>query len=272
MVTLAFSSCGAPDDPVVTANDESASIFARCDALRELAEFNGDAGVVGAGVGAEEALQAIHAQIDDPEPRIVRCAAAALRDFQTDSPSETARLLNPLLRDPNPVVVTAVAKALGNPDDPPGNARSVKQLERVAVKGLSGEGADKRWAEARAAAVLALGALGDRHAEGIMLRMLRNEPREADAAALALVRLFSDDVGHLLPLLDDRRNWRLVYPLVDVRSAGCDAALIAVLDRSDNPTMAEYYVNHGDRRLRQAANRWAEAHGYWFGVTPAQVG
>lgn len=261
-MTLAFSSCGSPDDPAVTASDESVGIFARCDALYELAVFVGDA----------EALETIHAQIDDPEPKIVRCAAAALRDFRADPESETARMLNPLLRDPNPLVVTPVAKALGDPWwDPPGNARSVKLLERVAVKGLSGEGADKRWAEARAAAVLALAALGDRHADGIMLMMLHNEPRNADAAALALVRLFGDDVGHLLPLLDDRRNWRLVYPLVDLKSPRADAALIALLNRSTNFRLAEYYLNHGDRRLRQAANRWADAHGYWIGTGPAQV-
>jgi hypothetical protein len=260
VVTLAFSSCGSPDDPVVTADDQSATVSARCAALEELAWVHVDA----------EGLQTIRAQFEDPEPHIVQCAAAALRDFEADSPSETARLLNPLLRDPNPVVVAAVATALGEPWwDAPGNAGSVKLLELVAVKGLSDEGADVAWAKARAAAVLALAALGDRHAEGIMMRMLRNEPGNAEAAALALVRLL--DIGHLLPLLDDRRNWGLVYPLVDVKSARADAALIAVLDRSTNPRMAEYYVNHGDRRLRQAAYRWADAHGYWFGAGPAQL-
>ena len=261
MVTFALSSCGSPDDPVVTANDKTATVSARCASLEELAWVDVDA----------EGLRTIRAQIDDPEPHIVKCATAALRDFTADSPAETARLLNPLLRDPDPLVLTAVAKALGDPWwDPPGNARSAKLLEQVAVKGLSGEGADKRWAEARAAAVLALAALGDRHAEAIMMRMLHNEPpRNAEAAALALVRLLN--IGQLLQLLEDPNNWRLVYPLVDLKSARFDAALIAVLNRSDNPTIAEYYVNHGDRRLRQAANRWADAHGYWFGVTPAQV-
>lgn len=164
-----------------------------------------------------------------------------------------------------------MAKALGAPWEPAGDARSVTLLERVAVKGLSGGGVDKGWAEARVAAVLALGALGDRHAEGIMVRMLRNEPRNADAAGSALVALFGDDVGHLLPLLEDRRNWGLVAPLVDLKSGGADAALIAVLNRSANPRFAEYYVNHGDRRLRRAANQWADAHGYWFGTGPVRV-
>jgi hypothetical protein len=224
-----------------------------------------------------EALQTIHAQIDDPERSVVRCAVVSLRDFRAASLSKTARLLNPMLRDPNPVVVAAVATTLGEPwpdapgHDAPGNAVSVKLLERVAVKGHSKGRADAAWADARRAAVLALGRLGDRHAEGIMMSMLRNEPRNAEAAGLALVMLFSDDLGHLLPLLDDRRNWGLVYPLVDLKSPGADTALIGLLNRSTNPRLAEYYLNHGDRRLRQAANRWADAHGYWIGTGPAQV-
>lgn len=261
-MSLALSSCGSPSDPMVTARDGAETIGARCEALDELAWNNGDA----------EALQTIRAQVDDPEPRVVRCAAAALRDFEADSPSETARLLNPLLRDPDPVVVAAVAKALGDPWwDAPGNARSVRLLERVAVTGLSVEGADLAWANARRAAVLALAALGDRHAESTMVRMLRNEPRNAEAAGLALVRLFIDDVGHLLPLLDDPRNSGVVHPLVDVKLASTDAALIALLDRADDPSLAEYYLNHGDRRLRRAANRWADAHGYWIGAGPAHL-
>lgn len=264
--TLAFSSCGSPSDPVVTASDKSATGGARCAALDDLAWMNRDA----------EALKTIRAQIDDPEHSVARCAVVALRDFTAESPSETARLLNPMLRDPNPVVVAAVATTLGEPwpgaaGHAPGNAVSVRLLEGVAVRGLTDGRADVAWADARRAAVLALGTLGDRHAEGIMIRMLRNEPRNAEAAGSALVSLFSDDIGHLLPLLDDRRNWALAYPLVALKSPRADAALIALLNQSTNPKLAEYYLNHGDRQLRQAANQWADAHGYWIGTGPAQL-
>lgn len=249
-----LSACGSPSDPLDTAQDRSEGAGIRCEALDELAEFQGDA----------EAVDAIHAAFSDPDPRIVRCAAAALA--RLSSPM-AADLLNPLLADPSPLVVAAAAEALSDT----GDARSVRLLEKTAIQGVSRDGADKRWSTARRQAVLALGALRDRDAEAIMVRMLRNEPRNAEAAGSALVSLFRDDVGHLLPLLGDPRNAALVYPLVDAKLAGADAALIALLSRSEDAGLAEYYVNHGDRRLRRAAYRWADAHGYWFGAGPAHA-
>lgn len=244
--------CGSASDPLDTVKDESRSTVSRCDALDELALFHGDA----------EAVDAIHAAFSDPDPRIVRCAATALPLL--DSPN-AAELLNPLLSDSDPVVVAAAAEALSDQ----GDARSVRLLERTATRGVSAAGPDRRWSTARRKAVLALAALGDRDAEAIMVRMLRNEPRNADSAGAALVTLFRGDVRHLLALVGDPRNSDLVYPLVDARLAPTDGALIAVLEASEDAGLAEYYVNHGDRRLRRAAYRWADAHGYWIGTGPA---
>lgn len=283
---MALTACGgrSVEEATDLANDRSASVTDRCDAMDDLA------------LEGAVAVDALHALVADRDPVAARCAARALADI--DDPeavpalnvllsdrdrkvvvssatalgwigdARSARPLGDLVTKKDPRIVTAAAEALGRIDDP----RAVRPLERVAVRGLETPRPDKVWRKTRFTAVFALGELRDPRAEATLLRVMRTDPGNSRAAGRALTKIFAHDVRHLLPLLQEPRNIRLAYALVDLGRRGTEDELVTALLRHGDLTLAEYFLNCGNNRLENAAHRWASAHGYTVTQMPGVPG
>jgi hypothetical protein len=101
---------------------------------------------------------------------------------------------------------------------------------------------------------------------------MRTDRANSGPAGRALTKIFAHRVGHLLPLLRDPANVRLAYALVDLGRPGTEEALVTVLMRHGDVTLAEYYLNCGNNQLERAAHRWAAAHGYTVTQMPGVPG
>jgi HEAT repeat protein len=286
LAALALTGCGgrSVEEATDLANDRSASATDRCDAMDDLVLAGApavdnlralvdDADPVAAwcavraiaDIDDPEAVPALHVLLSDKDRKVVISAAAALGWI---GDGRSARPLGELVTAKDPRVVTAAAKALGRIDDP----RAVRPLERVAMRGLAVRGTDKVWRKARFTAVFALGELRDPRAEATLLRVMRTDPATSRAAGRALTKVFAHDVQHLLPLLQEPRNIRLAYALVDLGRRGTEDELVAALLQHGDLSLAEYYLNCGNNRLENAAHRWASAHGYTVTQMPGVPG
>ncbi len=283
---LALTACGgrSVEEATDLANDRGASVTDRCDAMDDLS------------LEGAAAVDTLHALVADHDPVAARCAARALADIDDPEavPALTVLLsdkdrrvvvgaatalgwigdgrsagpLGDLVTKKDPRIVTAAAEALGRIDDP----RAVRPLERVAVRGLTIRGPDRAWRKTRFTAVFALGELRDPRAEATLLRVMRTDPGTSRAAGRALTKIFAHDVRHLLPMLEEPRNIRLAYALVDLGRRGTEDELVTALLRHGDLTLAEYYLNCGNNRLENAAHRWASAHGYTVTQMPGVPG
>ncbi len=286
VATIVLTGCGGRslEEATDVANDTSASRFDRCIAMDDLA------------VEGAAAVDTLHTLASDSSPRIARCATKSIADIEDRDAvlplqallsdkdpavvvgaatalgwigdGRSARPLGQVVSRRDPRVVTAAVKALGRIDDP----RAVRPLERAAVRGLTAQGADRSWRKSRFTAVFALGELRDPRAEATLLRVMRTDPRTSDAAGRSLTKIFAHDVGRLLPLLLEPRNIGLAYALVDLGHRGTEDELITALNRYGGVSLAEYYLNCGNRRLESAAHHWASAHGYSVTTMPGVGG
>lgn len=238
--------------------------------LTELLAEKDAAVVVGAAtalgrIGDGRAARPLARLVGRQDPRVVAAAVKALG--RIDDPRALAPL-GDLVRRRDPGTVAAAVRAIAGIDDP----RAVVPLERAAVRGLDPQGPDPAWRKVRFAAVLALGELREPRAEDTLLRVMRTDPRHSDVAGRALTKTFAHDVGHLLPLLQDPRNIKLAYALVDLGRRGTEDELATALRLYGDFDLAEYYLNCGSRRLEGAARDWAYAHGYTVTTVPGSGG
>ncbi|HWJ08198.1 MAG TPA: hypothetical protein VNS46_02420, partial [Nocardioides sp.] len=111
--------------------------------------------------------------------------------------------------------------------------------------------------------------IGDPEARAALVKVLSTDPAISRDAATALARIYRNNVTPLLPLLDDPRNLSLAWALVDVGQAGTEDELIAALNSYGGVGLAEFYLNCGNRKLEDAAEAWAEAHGYSVTTFPS---
>lgn len=199
------------------------------------------------------------------DPRIV---AAAVKALERVADPRAIPPLNDLVSRRDPRTVAVAVRALGGIDDP----RAVRPLQRAAVRGLTASGPDPAWRKVRFTAVFALGELRDPRAEDTLLRVMRSDPRHSDVAGRALTKTFAHDVGHLLPLLQDPQNIKIAYALVDLGRRGTEDELATALHSYGDLTLAEYYLNCGNRRLEGAARDWAYARGYTVTTVPGMGG
>lgn len=282
-VVLLAGGCGDPasvEDLVATANDRDNSAPERCGAIDQLS------------LEGEPAVAPLHRLTQDRNPRVARCALAGLEEIS--GPGAAAALAG-LLQDDDPAVVVSAAKALGKiggagvVDDLTrvlasretaavvaalralgriGDARAEPAVARVALRHGATDAAERTARSVRGVAVATLGSLGDPRARSVLVHVLATEPANATAAGTSLARIYHKDVRSLLPLLDDPDNLALAFTLVDVGQRGTEDALVAVLHRYGGVTLAEYYLNCGNKQLERAAEDWAHAHGYDVITTP----
>ena len=272
------------EDLVARASDNDRSASDRCGAIEQLS------------LEGEPAVDPLHELTHARNQRVERCAVAALA--QIDDP-DAGDSLAELLRDEQPPVVVSAAKALGLigkaaavPDlarvlrsrDPAvvmaalralgriGDPRAVEPVSEVALRHGATTAAERTARNLRAAAVATLGSIGHPSAIPALVHVLGTEPGNARAAGTALAGIYRPDVRPLLPLLGDRDNLALAFALVDVGQGGTEDALVAVLHRYGGVTLAEYYLNCGNKQLERAAEDWAHAHGYNVITTPGYGG
>ena len=234
-VALFLGACGegtpeSLDQTVAHAQDSSATAVERCDAVRSLVHWG------------EEAVVPLCALLKVRNDRVAECALQALA------------------RVHDPKAVEALA-AIGDP-------RAVPAIGRLALHRGATPAADQDGRAVRRAAVAALGNLGDRGARPTLVTVLRTDPTVARSAGTALARIYRKDVRPLLTLLDDAGNITLAYALVDVGQKGTEDALETALLTYGGLDLAEYYLNCGNHQLENAAETWADQHGYTVYSTP----
>lgn len=285
-MALLAGACGSEsvDDMVAKAGDPDLSAVERCTAIISLANEG------------EEGVAPLHELAADPNRRVAACAVRWIAKIDD---REAADELVDLLYDDDPVVVVSAATALGRIGEPAtahaiaqvltsrnraavtaalealgkiGAPEGLPAIERLALRRGATPAADKAGREVRQAAVVTLGQIGDPRARATLVRVLQNDPATAVPAAEALARIFRKNVTPLLPLLEDRRSLPLAFALVDVGQSGTEDALIAALNRYGGVGLAEYYLNCGNRKLENAAEAWAHAHGYSVTTFPSYGG
>lgn len=116
-------------------------------------------------------------------------------------------------------------------------------------------------ASVRSATFEVLGRIGDRRAEPALLGALAN-PTIARGASDALATMYTNNVAHLLPLLQSKQTLAVAYGLIGIGKSGTEPALVAALMNLGDETLARFYLNCGNAKLEQAAHDWASAHGY----------
>lgn len=285
-VALLLGACGegtpeSLDQTVAHAQDSSATAVERCDAVRSLVHWG------------EEAVVPLRALVKVRNDRVAECALQALARVHDPKAVEA---LAALLDDRNPAVVRSVTTALGRIGDPAavrplvgllgsgdrkavvpaltalaaiGDPRAVPAIGRLALHRGATPAADQDGRAVRRAAVAALGNLGDRGARPTLVTVLRTDPTVARSAGTALARIYRKDVRPLLTLLDDAGSITLAYALVDVGQKGTEDALETALLTYGGLDLAEYYLNCGNHQLENAAETWADQHGYTVYSTPS---
>ena len=82
-------------------------------------------------------------------------------------------------------------------------------------------------------------------------------------AAETLGRIYRSDVDRLLPYLRERATVKYIYPIIiKIGKTGTENALINALDNFGDKEMGEDYLNCGNEKLEDAAERWGRDHGY----------
>lgn len=77
-----------------------------------------------------------------------------------------------------------------------------------------------------------------------------------------LRKLFDNDVEKLLVLLENRKTVNIYPALIYIGKSGTETALIKALIKFGDKSMAETFLNSGNTLLEEAAEKWAEDHGY----------
>lgn len=265
VVAVLASACGGQslEEKVAKANDTDLSPAERCAAIDALYWEGG------------EAVPALHELAEDPDLTVALCAVQGLADIDDpDAMDEAADALASLIEEgregDDPRLVVAELKALGGFGRTAAGA--VRAVEQLALRRSSTPAEDKSLRKVRTVAIVTLGRIGSPSARSGLVEVIAIDAANAEAAALALVRIFRSDVAPLLPLLDRRRNLVLAYPLVDVGQRGTEDALVTALNRYGGIDLAEYYLNCGNRTLERAAQAWADRNGYTVMTTPGYRG
>jgi hypothetical protein len=185
----------------------------------------------------------------DKEPQVREYAARALG--QIGNPRATKPLLDAALR--RKIRWKSAVRALANIDDP----RAVDIL----VELLKSKSPRLRYN-----AAAALGEIKDPRAiEPLCVVFLNDRDlvvREAGAEALAQIAESVDD-ALVDSLCKDLKFVAATYPFFIVRGDyRRQPVLIEALNRFGDETMAEVFLNCGNLSLAEAAEGWAELHGY----------
>lgn len=106
-----------------------------------------------------------------------------------------------------------------------------------------------------------LGRIRDPRSEAFLIERL-NTPNGNRIAAVALARIFSNEVEHLVPLLQSKETVAVAYGLVGLGRSETEAALSDALMRNGDLALANFYLNSGNTSLRSAALEWTRVNGY----------
>jgi hypothetical protein len=74
--------------------------------------------------------------------------------------------------------------------------------------------------------------------------------------------LYDNDVEKLLALLEQEETVHIYPALIYIGKSGTEEALIRALENYGDKSMAETFLNSGNPLLEEAAEEWAEDHGY----------
>lgn len=114
-----------------------------------------------------------------------------------------------------------------------------------------------------------LGEMGDEEAIPALVSALKDG---VSRAGHALRKLHDNDPEKLVPLLEEEETVAIYGALISIGESGTEEALIRALNQHGYKRMAEDYLNSGNPDLEEAAEAWAEAHGYSVTRSPAGGG
>ncbi len=213
------------------------------------------------------------------------CVAPALEAAR--DPRAVQPLINVLSRKPAGGTATArlfwadpVAHALGRFRDPravgvlltrmahPSSSEWTTKAMSDALVAIAGRGLDRLLpqmnspdASIRSATFEVVGRIGDRRAEPALVAALA-KPTIARDASDVLAKMYANQVGHLLPLLQSKQTLAIAYGIIAIGKAGTEPALVAALMNLGDESLARFYLNCGNNTLEQAARNWAGTHGF----------
>lgn len=81
-------------------------------------------------------------------------------------------------------------------------------------------------------------------------------------ASIVIAKACKSNVDELLPYLSDEKTVTVYFPLIMIGEEGTVNALVSALDKFGYKRMALDYLNSGNGKLEDAAERWADRHGY----------
>ena len=81
-------------------------------------------------------------------------------------------------------------------------------------------------------------------------------------ASIVIAKACKSDVDELLPYLSDEKTVTVYYALIMIGEVRSVDALVNALDKFGYKRMALDYLNSGNVKLEDAAERWADRHGY----------
>jgi HEAT repeat protein len=251
-------------------------------------------------IGDTRAVEPLIQALGDPKSEVRLSAVRALGEIGDTRAVES---LIQALGDPKSEVRLSAVRALGKIGDARAvgpliefHSRTGEEAARAALVTIGGEAAIKYFIQVgdlddmakmgeaavepliqvlesgevsmRRSAAYALGEIGDPRAEKA-LGAAMTDLNIRETAANALVKMYWDDVTKLLGYLQYEYAAVLLYPrLIEMGKPGTEDALIEALARFGNEEMATVYLNCENKRLEEAARKWAAAHGYTIWSSP----
>ncbi len=232
------------------------------------------------GCGRASRVGRLIADLQSVNPEVRQKAAGVLRELRDPSALDA---LIVALGDEDAGVRFQAAAALGELGDP----RAIRPL----VATLKDPDNDVRWAasfalrdlgaravdslvialedsdsKVRAGAARALGEIRDpRAVDPLIARLEDSQPVVQSIAASALVRIGAPAAERLIPALrggDLAAVARAYLFFVAWAEPGSEDVLIQTLNTKGTPEMAQVFLNCGNLKLKDAAERWAGSHGY----------
>lgn len=124
-------------------------------------------------------------------------------------------------------------------------ADAVERYKRV-VDMYSGTGyASKEYAVTICSEIIRHGDLGTR-----------------ENASIVIAKACKSNVDELLPYLDNEKTVTVYYALIMIGEEGTVDALVDAIDEFGYKRMALDYLNSGNKKMEDAAKRWADRNGY----------
>jgi HEAT repeat protein len=183
--------------------------------------------------------------------------AEAVTQLARIKDARTVPLLIGALKDADSYVRGQTAAALGDT----GDKRAVQPLITVLK--------DDDYMYVRQEAAKALGKIKDSSAVQPLINALNDEtPDVKEEATKALIGIGAP-AREMLDRALKQGDLKVVadayYFFISVGEPGSEAALIGALHKYGNKRMATDFVNCGNMQLKEAAQQWAQSHGYKIG-------